>query len=142
MMLLLLLHSCANVQGVKNAAPCQFALQEHLAGGGTGLLQIHSPDSECTCSKYTRPIPISLADFFSIGSLLDVLVTMELPSAYSERRSLFVFFSQSALILFVIAFVPTFKHDRIDNQIRVLKPVLFLTKKDSLQMILLFPVIV
>jgi len=61
---------------------------------------------------------------FLIGSLLDVLVTVELPSAYSDRPLLFLLVSPDS-----VALVSTSKYNRVDNQIQILKTVLFFKKK-------------
>lgn len=94
---------------------------------GTGLWQIHALD------KSSIPIPSSLEVCFSV-SLLNVLVTVERPSVYS--LSLIFFLSQHS-----VALVPTFKHNRIDYNIHVLKTH-FIFFKGNLQMIFLLSVTV
>lgn len=127
MVLLLFLHANADMQRGKNTSPCQLALQEHLAAAGTRLLQVHSPD------KFTTPIPSSSAVCFS-G------VIARCAGDCWTTLSLFLFFS--SVSPYSVPLVPTFKHNKIDNEIQVLKTLFFFFFKGNLQMILLFPMTV
>lgn len=110
MVLLLFLHANAYMQRGKNTFPCLLALQEHLAAAGTRLLQVHSID------KFTTPIPSSWAVCFS-G------VIARCAGDCWTTLSLFLFFS--SVSPYSVPLVPTFKHNKIDNEIQVLKTLFF-----------------